>query len=137
MGSTDLFQEKARTAILGATEDTTQEIPAAKLVNNMLRAFKALQVRARAILAKRRGVKLDDVDWRLGNLHDFRAADFSNLAVLNDDDAVFDGRTGHRVDRFTAHDDLCANDRNHREEDSRSKHECPFERFHSDILGSL
>ena len=38
----------------------------------MLRTFKAMQVEARAILAKRRGVKLDKVEWRIGNLHDFR-----------------------------------------------------------------
>ena len=71
-GSIYPFLSLHRLAILEATEDVTQEIPAAKLVNNMLRAFKAIQVRARAILAKRRGVKLDEVEWRIGNLHDFR-----------------------------------------------------------------
>ena len=71
-GSVYPFIPLQRLAILAATQDTTQEIPANKLVNNMLRAFKAIQVQARAILAKRRGVKLDKVEWRIGNLHDFR-----------------------------------------------------------------
>lgn len=79
-GSIYSFISLQRLAILGATEDTTQEIPAAKLVNNMLRAFGAIQVRARAILAKRRDVKLDDVDWRLGNLHDFRKSYGTHMA---------------------------------------------------------
>ncbi len=71
-GSVYPFLSLNRLAILAASQDTTQEIPANKLVNNLLRTFRKIQAHARAIIADRRGVALAEVEWRVGNLHDFR-----------------------------------------------------------------
>ena len=79
-GSVYPFLSLNRLAILAATQDTTQEIPANKLVNNLLRRFRIIQTRARAILADRRGVVLAEVEWRIGNLHDFRKSFGTHMA---------------------------------------------------------
>ena len=79
-GSVYPFLSLNRLAILVATQDTAQEIPANKLVNNMLRTFRKIQTRARAILADRRGVELAEVEWRIGNLHDFRKSFGTHMA---------------------------------------------------------
>lgn len=38
----------------------------------MIRQFRAIQDQARAILAKRRGVKVETIDWPVGWRHDLR-----------------------------------------------------------------
>ena len=79
-GSVYPFIPLQRLAVLAATQDTSQEIPANRLVNNMLRTFRSIQVQARSILAEQRGVELDKVEWRIGNLHDFRKSFGTHLA---------------------------------------------------------
>lgn len=44
----------------------------AAIVNNMIRHFQAIQDRACAILARRRGVEVEQIDWPVGCLHDLR-----------------------------------------------------------------
>ncbi len=46
--------------------------PNSDLVNNVLRRFKALQRKGRALLAERREVKVEEVAWREGCIHDLR-----------------------------------------------------------------
>ena len=79
-GSVYPFLSLNRLAILAASQDTSQEIPANKLVNNLLRTFRSIQVQARTILAKRRGVELAEVEWRIGCLHDFRKSFGTHMA---------------------------------------------------------
>ncbi|MCZ6710271.1 MAG: tyrosine-type recombinase/integrase, partial [Gammaproteobacteria bacterium] len=79
-GSIYPFLSLDRLAVLAATRDTTQEINAAKLSNNVLRTFKLIQVQARAILAKQRGVGIDKVPWIVGCVHDMRKS-FASLAA--------------------------------------------------------
>lgn len=43
-----------------------------ELCNNVLRDFKVIQRDARKLLAKRRGVAVDKVPWRVGCIHDLR-----------------------------------------------------------------
>lgn len=79
-GSAYPFIPLQRLAILGACQDVAQEIPANKLVNNLLRTFRVIQTQARSILADRRGVNLAEVEWRIGNLHDFRKSFGTHMA---------------------------------------------------------
>ncbi len=73
-GSPYLFLSLSRLRVLEALADVRAgRQPEAKyLVNNLLRDFKRLQARARALLAKRQGVEPGKVEWRVGTVHDLR-----------------------------------------------------------------
>jgi integrase len=73
-GSPYLFLPLSRLRTLEAHPDVraSRQPDAKYLVNNLLRDFKRLQTRARALLAKRQGVELDKVEWRVGTVHDLR-----------------------------------------------------------------
>lgn len=79
-GSWYLFLGLTRLRALKATRDLSAELPASHLVNNMRRTFQAIQARARSILAERRGVDLDEVEWRTGTMHDLRKSYATHVA---------------------------------------------------------
>lgn len=79
-GSIYPFLSLNRLAILAATEDTTQELGSGKLVNNVLRTFKRLQVKVRTALAEQRGVPVERIEWRLGCVHDLRKSFATHMA---------------------------------------------------------
>lgn len=79
-GSIYPFLSLNRLAILAATEDTRQELGSGKLVNNVLRTFKRLQVKVRAALAEQRGVPVERIEWRLGCVHDLRKSFATHMA---------------------------------------------------------
>ena len=60
--------------------------------------FKAIQRRARALLAERRKVQLDEVDWPLGTLHDLRKT-FGTWAASN-------GVPMHELRVYMGHSDI-------------------------------
>ena len=47
--------------------------PKYEAAGNILKPFRTIQNDARQVLAQRRGVNLDDVDWPVGRIHDLRA----------------------------------------------------------------
>ena len=52
------------------------------LLNNRLRQFKTIQRHARTLLAKRRGVDVETVEWRIGCIHDLRDTYLTTLKGL-------------------------------------------------------
>ncbi len=68
-GSIYPFLSLQRLAILAASEDVTQELGSGKLVNNVLRTFKRLQVKVRA-----------NTEWRIGSVHDLRKSFGTHMA---------------------------------------------------------
>lgn len=74
------------------------EINNASLINNYLRTFRAIQVGARAILAERLGVELDDVEWCIGCVHDLRASYGTHNANA--------GMPMHELQRLMGHADI-------------------------------
>jgi len=81
-GSIYPFISLQRLALLAATEDVQQEIPSPKLINNVIRDFKALQIQARANLAKKQDVKLDKIIWEIGSPHDLRKSFATHMAKI-------------------------------------------------------
>jgi integrase len=67
-----VFISLDRLAQLDAKRQAGTLRPNYEPVNNVLRRFKAIQLNARKRLAKRRSVKVEDVPWRIGCLHDLR-----------------------------------------------------------------
>lgn len=67
-----VFLDLDRLAALGAKDKAGTLHPRADLVNNLLRDFKAIQGRARALIADRKGVSLNQIDWPVATLHDLR-----------------------------------------------------------------
>ena len=67
-----LFLDLPRLAAIDGRLKAGTLHPRADLVNNLSRDFKAIQQRARELLAERRGVPLESVDWPVGTLHDLR-----------------------------------------------------------------
>ena len=53
-----------------------------ELANNLLRRFKTVQHHARELLAKRRGLHIDKIQWRIGCLHDLRETFITSVKVL-------------------------------------------------------
>ena len=65
---------------------------------SLLWEFKAIQRRSRALLAERRKVKLEEVDWPLGTLHDLRKT-FGTWAASN-------GVAMHELRVYMGHSDI-------------------------------
>ena len=62
-----------RLEVIGCRIQAGELRPNCELVNNVLRRFKeSIQPQARALLAKRRGVKVEEIDWEIGCIHDLR-----------------------------------------------------------------
>lgn len=62
-----------RLEVIGCKIQAGELRPNCELVNNVLRRFKeSIQPQARALLAMRRGVKVEEVDWEIGCIHDLR-----------------------------------------------------------------
>ena len=79
-GSVYVFLSLGRLRALAAKRDLSQQPPANALVNNLLRTFDRIQENTRALLAERRGVELDKVEWRIGCLHDLRRSFGTHMA---------------------------------------------------------
>jgi len=54
--------------------------PKSELINNFGRRFRTIQRHARQYLAEQRGVKLADVEWRIGSVHDLRRTYATTMA---------------------------------------------------------
>ena len=83
-GSEYLFISRDRLIVLGRKLDDGTLRAGYEPINNMLRKFKDIQREARALLAKRRGVALDKVDWPVGTIHDMRRTYITEMAEHTD-----------------------------------------------------
>ena len=67
-----VFLDLPRLAALDSKMKAGTWRPNSELVNNALRNFKVMQRKARALLAKRSRLPVDEIDWREGCIHDLR-----------------------------------------------------------------
>ncbi len=67
-----VFVDLKRLAILDARIQAGTFRPSSEIVPKVLAHFKRLQEAARKDIAKRRGIEVEDVPWRVGCLHDLR-----------------------------------------------------------------
>lgn len=81
-GSPYVFLTLARLAALAPRIAASHLPPSINLVNNLNRHFDQIQVAARALLAKRRGVELDAVEWSIGTIHDLRKTYATTMAQV-------------------------------------------------------
>ena len=56
-----------------------------ELANNLIRSFKMIQLHARELLAKRSGLHIDKIPWRVGCLHDLRDTYLTSVKHLSVD----------------------------------------------------